>query len=62
MFFDHGRHPAVCPRARKTRYDKKGAQTAINKRMTGRNAPETLRAYECIHCDGWHLTHKPKTD
>ena len=57
---DHGR-PSVCAhtrKTRKTRYDKKGAQSAINKRAGEKNQPATLRAYECKHCHGWHLTHK----
>lgn len=51
-------HPPVCPRTGKPGYDKKGAQTAINKRMKGRKAPQTLRAFECRHCGRWHLTSK----
>ena len=62
---DYRRRPSVCAhtrKTRKTRYDKKGAQSAINKRAGEKNQPATLRAYECKHCHGWHLTHKPKTD
>lgn len=54
--------PQFCGRTGKPKYDKKGAQSAINRRMAGRNAPELLRAFECKHCGRWHLTHKEKRD
>lgn len=37
-------------------YDKRGAQTARNKRE--RNGSEPLRIYQCPKCNQWHLTHK----
>ena len=40
----------------KTRYDKKGALTAKNKRY--RDEHTKLRIYECPICYGWHLTSK----
>lgn len=35
-------------------YDKKGAQTAKNRRM--KHAHVELRAYQCPDCNMWHLT------
>lgn len=35
-------------------YDKKGAQTAKNRRM--KTGHVKLRIYECSLCTGWHLT------
>jgi hypothetical protein len=45
----------------KIRYpDKKAARTAINCALRRRRKrPETLRAYACPFCEGWHLTHQP---
>jgi len=44
----------------KTRYaDKKAARTAINCAMRNRGRhgrPNSLRAYPCPLCRGWHLT------
>lgn len=40
----------------KNRYDKRGAQTVINKRR--REDHERLRMYYCDECGGWHITHK----
>lgn len=41
----------------KQRYDKKSALTQINRIMRGRhNKCESLRAYPCPHCSGWHIT------
>lgn len=37
-------------------YDKKGAQTAKNKRMKQDHVK--LRIYHCTYCNGWHLTSK----
>lgn len=47
----------------KTRYaNKKEAQTAINRRMRGRQrrrngSPDFLLAYHCPTCNAWHLSH-----
>lgn len=52
------------PGCGKARYpDKKSAVTAGNARTRGRqyrrrNRPESLRAYPCPRCGGWHLTHQ----
>ena len=37
-------------------YDKKGAQTAKNKRF--KDSHTELRIYQCPICDYWHLTSK----
>ncbi len=36
-------------------YDKKGALTVVNRR---RENGAKLRAYPCMECNGWHVTHK----
>jgi len=38
----------------KTVFDKRGAQTAMNKRFEEEHV--RLRIYECPNCKGWHLT------
>jgi hypothetical protein len=52
------RHAFTAMCATKVRYSKREAQAAINRIMHGhrRNRPDTLRAYHCPFCDGWHLT------
>jgi hypothetical protein len=39
-------------------YDKRGAESARNRRLRGRNAPDYLRIYHCPRCNCWHLTSK----
>ena len=44
---------------RKLRYDRRGARTMINAfaKQRGRHGrPDTLRAYPCPFCAGWHVT------
>lgn len=36
-------------------YDKKCALTVVNRR---RKNGARLRAYPCMECNGWHVTHK----
>ena len=36
-------------------YDKKSALTVVNLR---RENGARLRAYPCMECNGWHVTHK----
>lgn len=45
---------------KKLRYaDKRAAMSQINLLMKRRrNHPEHLRAYACLYCGGWHITHK----
>lgn len=38
----------------KTMFDKRGAQTARNRRFE--EARVELRIYQCHYCKGWHLT------
>jgi hypothetical protein len=44
--------------------DKKSAEYKINflnKQGSGKDKSKTgLRGYFCTHCNGWHLTSKPK--
>ena len=50
-----------CPLTGKVRYDNeaiaKAALDLIQARSTRRVVP--CRAYGCVLCGGWHLTHKP---
>ena len=54
-------HPESLPRhsCGKLRYpDKRAAQTALNKRLTGHGGhgrPDRLHIYTCPNCHGWHL-------
>lgn len=50
------------PYCDKTPYTKRDAQTAINARRHGRNAPRSLRIYHCDKCNAWHLTGKLRYD
>lgn len=44
-----------CPVQGKNCYDKRGAETARNKRW--REDHVRLRIYQCDDCGAWHLTH-----
>jgi hypothetical protein len=49
----------------KQSYDRKGATSAVNSRMRGRQTqrrrrPELLRPYYCGKCNAWHITHQEK--
>jgi hypothetical protein len=43
-----------CNVSGKIKYDKRGAQTAKNKRWCDERIE--LRIYNCPHCNYWHLT------
>lgn len=54
----------VCETTGKRKYDSQEHAEVMSgylpARFPNRDNVSTLRAYQCEHCDSWHLTHKPK--
>lgn len=55
--YHKGYSPITYCETGKPKYNKKGAQTAINKRWDQDH--KKLRMFSCKYCNGWHLTSEP---